>query len=129
MQNYVFDLLQEIDRLRALEKGDTVTLARSDAMALALRHFAAMPISRRKAHAYGMTSRRWEWAMALLSAARVYSKRGGWAVDDLSLIRNALDRATKTTSMASLTMRRRSQNRRTSLVYGTPGEGVASLND
>lgn len=123
MQNYVLDLLQENDRLRALEKGDTVMLARSDAMALALRHFAAMPISRRKAHAYGMTHRRWEWAMALLSAARVYSKRGGWAVDDLSLIRNALDRATKTTSMASLTMRRRSQNRRTSLVYGTPGEG------
>lgn len=115
--------LRENDRLRALLNSDTITLAHADAMALALRHAAAHPVSRRKAKEYGISDRRWEWATALLSAARVYTHRRGWNVDDINLIANALERTAKSTSIVSLEMRRRSQNRRTSLVYGTPGEG------
>lgn len=69
----------ENSRLRRLAvnrgRGRTLSYALADARALLAWRWAGLAISRRACEGYGMPVRRWEWARALLLAARVLDIR------------------------------------------------------
>jgi len=52
--------------------GRTLHRAMEDAKAMLLWRYAGLSVSRRACVEYGMSERRWEWARALLLAARVW---------------------------------------------------------
>lgn len=120
MDTILIAALSEIDRLRIAPPLTTISQARADAMAIALRSLSGHPVSRRKAK---MTERRWEWATALLITARVYDHRRGWLVQDIEAIGSALDVVTKTGNLERVKRRKRKQARRTVHERSTPGEG------
>ena len=69
----------ENTRLRRLAvnrgRGRTLSYALVDARALLAWRWSGLAISRRACEGYGMPGRRWEWARALLLAARVLDIR------------------------------------------------------
>jgi len=52
-------------------RGRTLSYALADARAMLTWRWSGLSISRRACESYGMPARRWEWARALLLAARV----------------------------------------------------------
>lgn len=67
--------------------GRVLHRAAADARQLVTWRFAGYSVSRRNCEGYGMTQRRWAWAMALLRAARIVAYPGdsdAFQVQDLN---------------------------------------------
>lgn len=56
----------------------TVRRAEADALFVGALAYAQLPTSRRACQAYGLSRRRWAWAVALLRAAHVVTHDGEW---------------------------------------------------
>lgn len=106
-------------RLRKLAvnrgRGRVLSYALEDAKALLLWRFAGYAVTRRACRDLGMSERRWEWARALLLAARVWDLHANdvddYYADDINLavaaVERAADRMASQGDIASMEMRRR----------------------
>lgn len=96
-------LQAENRRLRRLttngKQGRVIHRTAQDARQLVAWRFSGYSISRRNCLAYGMSERRWAWAIALLKVAKVLDITASWAddflLDDVQLCADALDRAVR----------------------------------
>lgn len=109
----------ENTRLRRLAanrgRGRTLSYALADARAMLAWRWAGLAISRRACEGYGMPVRRWEWARALLLAARVldiHTNDVASGYDDdiahaVAAVERTAERMAATGDISGLLMRRR----------------------
>lgn len=96
----VATLQSENKRLRRVTRngkaGRLLHRTQSDATQLVVWRFAGYSVSRRNAATYGMSARRWAWAVALLRLAKVLEYPGNDAdafqIDDFDACIAAVDR-------------------------------------
>ncbi|MFN8469335.1 MAG: hypothetical protein U0X20_27510 [Caldilineaceae bacterium] len=79
----------------------------ADARQLCAWRWAGFSVSRGAAHSYGMSRRRWHWAVSLLERARVVKPDAkylddAFEVDDLADAIDAIDRTVKVLQQAGL---------------------------
>jgi hypothetical protein len=110
-------LRMENRRLRRLtangRRGRLLARTLADARQICAWRWASFSVSRRAALSYGMSRRRWAWAVALLERARVVAPDApylddAFQVDELTDALQALERAAKVigeAGLAALTMR------------------------
>ena len=94
--------------------GRILNRAMADATAMLAWRFAGYSISRMKAHDLGITERRWEWARALMLAARIHDGHDITEPDfDAALQRltAAHDRIEAQGDIVALILRRRNRRR------------------
>ncbi len=97
----VATLQAENRRLRRLtqngKQGSILHRAAADARAIVAWRAAGYSVARRKCLTYGLSERRWMWAMALLKLANVIAMDTFYAddflLDDLDAINRSIDRA------------------------------------
>ena len=95
--------------------GRTLHRAMEDAKAMLLWRYAGLSVSRRACVEYGMSERRWEWARALLLAARVWDQLDNdvaqYHADDIqramAAVEHKADQIAANGDMGLLIMRRR----------------------
>lgn len=98
--------------------GRTLHRAMEDAKAILLWRYGGLNVSRRACVDYGMSERRWEWARALLLAARVWDELANdvaqYHADDIQRAMQAVeykaDQIAANGDMGLLVMRRRRYN-------------------
>jgi len=98
--------------------GRTVHRAMEDAKAILLWRYGGLNVSRRACVDYGMSERRWEWARALLLAARVWDDLANDVAshyaDDINraiaAVEYKADQVAANGDMGLLVMRRRRYN-------------------
>lgn len=108
---------RKLRRLAVNRRGHGRTLHRAmeDAKAILLWRYGGLNVSRRACVDYGMSERRWEWARALLLAARVWDELANdvaqYHADDIQRAMQAVeykaDQIAANGDMGLLIMRRR----------------------
>ena len=96
-------------------EGKVLSAAREDAKALLVWRFAGYAVTRRACRDLGMSERRWEWARAMLLAARVWDMFGNDVHDDfaedfdaaVAAVERAAERMAAQGNIDALKMRRR----------------------
>jgi len=94
--------------------GRILNRAMADATAMLAWRFAGYSISRTKAHDLGITERRWEWARALMMAARIHDGHDVTEPDfdfALTQLTKAHDRIEAQGDIVALVNRRRNRRR------------------
>ena len=104
-------LQAENRRLRKVAKngkaGRIAHRANADARQLCAWRFSGYTITRRQCHEYGMSERRWCWAIAMLRLADVVAMRGNvddFKIEEFNLCISAIDKATRKVEINGLSL-------------------------
>jgi len=108
--------------------GRALNRAAADAKQIVTWRFANYSVSRRYCVSYGMTARRWAWAMALLRAAGIVPYPGDsddFLVDDFNACIARIDAQVRLTEQAGSLARLRARMHRIRKPSGSPGGSLS----